>query len=566
MKIKIMKMMFKIIVFCGILCCFQACTDLEVISEIQKNQKGFQKWKGDVKMPIGYINYQSEEIVKQLVKGTLLKEKTDANGFYTFQYTKKLNPTKQNFTIPTPKTFKQDIQWPMNIQNTINSVGRAYIVKTGDGIEGDRIYTTSFLEDLKFSKKFSKAFFSVGELVLDFTLSAESDVSIEFTMYSLKNKTTGKVYKNTIHLTKSAKQKQLRIPLKDYELNLTHNGTKYDYGNFYNTFSVQLKTTYKFRAGDLLESSNTITYEVSFDNFRPDLVHGDFENEKFKVSKTTTVKLFESETGSVTFKNPKLIVRYTNKYGADIGVELSGIQGVKNENKTFLQYTKNKNRLIFEKATHTGTTLTPKTQEIVVDKTNSNFDKLIANAKEINLNLYGILNPNAQKGIPNDNFFDPSESELQAEMIVEMPLELTLKDFEKENTFSLSENIKKQLAHIKEFDLVFYINNGMPIEGDLELSFLDTSDTAILHKKVTFHATKTFKSTGQVDKILNERLKTNFKGDEVTKFKEAQRIKIISNLKSVGDQPVKIFKKNNIMINIGIDAKINYEVKKTKNE
>ena len=557
-----MKLHSKIIILCVFFYNLQSCTDLDVINEVLKEEnQDFQKWKGAFKMPMGYMSYKSDDVVEELLKGASLTKEVDADGFYTLKYSKKLSPDKKSFDIPNPKPFNQRITLPPAIASVVSAApGGNYTVIKGDPVVGDKRTESDKLEDLKFSKDFSKAFFKQGQVVIDFTSTSNAAVAIEVTIPSLKNKTTGAAYSITIDFTKPGTKTEF-VELKDYELNLTYDRTTKTYKDgMYNQFYVKTNTTFKFKAGDVIKSSDVITYEVSFANFKASLVYGDFKDDRLKVTKQT-VSLFETKSGKVVFADPKLIVTYENKYGADIGMELSGIQGIhKDGTKTILNYRKDKNQLIFQKATHTGTILTAKTETITIDKTNSNFKDLVGKSKKIDMDVSGVLNPNAKKGVANKNFYDTDNSDLKADIVVSIPLELTLEDFEITKIFNFSD-ISKQMEHVKEFDMVFYMKNGMPFEGALHIQFLDVSGTQLLDKTIDFESTKTFDSKGRVEKELEQKKKANFKEAEAEKFKKTRKIKVVAKLKNLGTNPVKILKNSDLEINIGINAKVDYKKK-----
>ena len=291
---------------------------------------------------------------------------------------------------------------------------------------------------------------------MNFSSSLNSEVAVKFTFYSLKNKTNGNVVTRNLVFTTSNPNQTITLDLSNYELDLTHDGTAPTaYNRTYNHFSIRTETTFKFRAGQTMQRTDKINYTVTLENLKNSLVYGDFGKETFNVKKHL-FNIFKDQSGDseTIFANPELNLKATNQYGAEVGINLSKIKGIRNATLSSedLIYNKNGGNFIIQSATYNGSVV-PKITKETVNRTNSNFHTLLSKSDQLEFDLIGELNPNSVSGRANNNFYDNKNGSMDVNISVKIPLELTVKNFKVEKFLKFKRI--KNLKSAEEIDLVF---------------------------------------------------------------------------------------------------------------
>ena len=233
------------------------------------------------------------------------------------------------------------------------------------------------------------------------------------------------------------------------------------------TYSVQLNTS-----GGYVDYSSTdlIKLDVSLKNLDYRSIQGDFGNRQIAIDPgefDMDVELLDKIKGNFNLANPKIELIIRNSIGMPASVKMN-----------------------FNAFSSTGATvaLNPPLIDIPVpatissgiatksytfDKQNSNVVNFIAlpPSGRIAYNGQVDFNTNTTVTAQNPNFLDFDLAFMAIDMVVELPLELQVKNLEFKDTTSISGG---DYTDIESADLILNTKNGIPLDVEMQLFFIDT--------------------------------------------------------------------------------------------
>ena len=512
--------------------------------------------EGSIKIPIGFINYTLSEVFDKLGSDGL--SPTSVEDF-SFNYT-------QTFTGENNAAFNvevADFTTTGEIENPIDDAiltafgaSSPYEIQPGDPIifispiEGldDIIY------DLNLSQEITDIAFNGGNLVITINTDVDNqtNTTIKITIPSLKKKSDDSVFEGSWEITKGSEEK-ITIPLNEYNADLTIDpeGT----GNLYNKMVVNVIASLTYAAGDIIDTSDEITYEVKLTDISYDVIEGDFKQEPFSLS-NQTIDLGEFSDnfsgGNVTFDNTQMTINISHDYGFPIGIDLSSVEAVSTNSSVNLNYTATDpslpNTMIIDGVENFGDD--EKVTELTLDKDNSNIgDLLESNPNEIKFNLSGISNP--INSVPNENFYASSNTGFEAEVSI---------GFDKVNLneeIDFNNNTDEDFEEFQSIKIVTSVENKIPLTGDLILEFKNSADE-IIHTESfnAFNAANIDPSSGQSDGVaVLSNFEINLDKNEINSLVNTEKINIKVTLQLPnGESSVTVKGSDELNVRVGLEA------------
>ena len=528
--------------------------------------------EGSIKMPIGFINYNLSEVFDKLGSDGLSPTSTEEFSFnYTKTFTDENNTafnvevadftTDGTITNPITNELLAEfnaitpylIESPYTItQEILPGVLNPIIARGTQTKQSQLKYDLNSSQDITITD----ISFNGGNLDIISTtgLNNETPTTITVTIPSLKKKTDGSVYEGSWEINNNIEEK-ISIPLDEYNADLTYDGTGTGTGNAINMMVVNVKASVEYAAGDIIDTDDTIIYEVQFSNISYDVIEGDFKQPTFRLS-SQTIDLGEFSDnfsgGDVTFDNTQMTINISNDYGFPIGIDLSSVEAIGTNSPVNLTYTPAdpnwpNNTIIMDGVENFGDDAV--VSNITLDNDNSTIGSLLeSNPTSIKFDLSGTSNP-IDDGNTNENFYASSNNGFEAEVSI---------GFDKVNlNKEIDFNRDEDFEELQKIKIVTSVENKIPLTGDLILEFKNSADE-IIHTESfnAFNAANIDPSSGQSDGVaVLSNFEINLDKNEINSLVNTEKINIKVTLQLPdGESSVTVKGSDELNVRVGLEA------------
>ena len=515
-------------------------------------------WDGNIKIPVGFINYNLSEMFNDLGNNSLGPTSIEE---FSFNYTKTFtgeNNTAFNVEIAN-FTVEGNIESPINDAD-LSAIGESspYTItqEISPGIINPLIGTykevSQVIYDLNLSQEITDIAFAGGILNIIFNSTvSNTNTAITIKIPSLTKKSDDSEYTRSANIT-GENEETISIDLNDYNANLTNDGT--GTGNTNNKMVVNVNASLTYTAGDIIDTDDNISYEVKFSSISYDVIEGDFKQEPFSLS-SESIDLgdfFDNFSGdNVTFDNTKMTINILNDYGFPIGIDLSSVEAISTNSSVNLNYTGTDpslpNTIIIDGVTNFGDDEV--ISNITLNNSNSNIDSLLeSNPTSIEFNLSGISNP-IDDGIINENFYASSNNGFEAEVSI---------GFDKVNLIEeIDFNTDEDFEEFQNIKIVTSVENKIPLTGDLILEFKNSANE-IIHTESfnAFNAANIDPSSGESDGVaVLSNFEINLDKNEINSLVNTEKINIKVTLQLPdGESSVTVKGSDELNVRVGLEA------------
>ena len=506
-------------------------------------------WDGNIKIPLGFINYNLSEVLNDLGSDGLSPTSIDE---FSFNYT-------QIFTGENNTAFSVDIadftttgEINLDVFPAAISALLPYTIVNGDGISGTYTEENQEIYDLGLNPEITDIALNGG--FLNITLNSNlvnTKTALTITIPSLKKKSDDSMYTGSWEIT-GGNEEKISIPLNGYNADSTIDpeGT----GNLYNRMVVNVNSSITYAAGDIIDTNDAISYEVKFSSISYDVIEGDFKQEPFNISSETIDLSDFSDNfsgGNVTFDNTKMTINISNDYGFPIGIDLSSVEAISTNSSVNLNYTGTDpslpNTIIIDGVPNFGDDEV--VSNITLDNDNSNIGSLLeSNPTSIVFNLSAISNP-IDDGIINENFYASSNNGFEAELLIDFDSV----NLNKEIVFNPDED----LENFKNIKIVTSVENKIPLTGNLLLEFKNSANQIIHTESLNaFNSANLDPSSGQSDGVaVLSNFEINLNENEINNIINTEKINIKVTLQlPEGESSVMIKGSDELIVRVGLEA------------
>ena len=520
------------------------------------------KWSGDLNMPIGQINYTLTDLFRELDINDINE---DTAGNLSFNYIESISGsenTNYDVVIEDISTFIE-IKSPLTpavfdaagVSSPHTIVASEIAPGIPNPLLGPQNISEQKIQKLELSKNLTGASFNGGELTLNIVSTFSVDVNITIEIPSLTSKSEGTTYQISQIVKNTGAQ--LKIPLENYNVDFTHNGNNFEQAT--NNVVINFLAEFDFKLGDTVKDDDKISLSANLTGAETEVIYGDFKQESFSFSSQSfPIDFFDNfGQGAVRFANPEMKIKATNGYGFPVGINLSNIKAKNKTSSLNLRYDGDQNQentIIIDGIETYSSSATPVITEIIIDKTNSNFSDLVSlKPSEIIIDVIGNANP--INTFPNLNFFASINSGFQAELEIEVPLEVKFENIELSR--SVEFNNGEDMENLVDLILVLNTENSIPLSGNLEVIFLNNGvDLNVAKSFIAFDAADT-DSNGKSNGYKTTSTEVTFSENDLEKIKIATEIDVKCTLNSPEDKnEVKLLGINDVIVNIATKANV----------
>lgn len=512
----------------------------------------------NAQIPIGYASYKLAEIFNDLEINDI-KEDANSNLFFSFEkqltttsssaFDVPLNDLNLSSEMPISKDIRDFLFFSNKTSYTIRPQDINLLNTTGQT-------STQITEKIALSQDLNAADLNGGTLKINLVSSFNADVNIVISIPSLKAKTDGAVFTKSITLTNSIKTNTFTIDLKNYIADFTHNGTTFNQTT--NTIVLNADATLKYKVADVIAVTDKVLVTALMSHATAEVIYGDFKQTSFGVNSETILFDFFNDfaVGKITFNNPVMTLTAANKYGFPIGIDLGSIEA--------------QNGTITQKLTYTGTTADEKstpnlliidgvstyfptanavTTTRVLNKLNSNIvDILAIKPKQLKLNFTGKSNPINK--VPNSNFFSKNFSNLDANLKIEVPLDVKFENVEITKAIDFTNG--SDLNNLNNLVLYLKTENSIPLSGIIEIEFYNGATKIEVSKTIAAFDAADVDAQGKSTGYKTTYPKLELNATEIQKIKLATQIKAKIKLNSpTSAGTIKLLGSDDVKISLG---------------
>lgn len=499
-------------------------------------------WAPEIAFPLLYSEVGIEDLVQ--AKGDLVDHRVENDKSITLVYESKL------FSLKAEDVFELPDQ-QFNEYITLNSAQQAALIANGEiDIQIDQEIDFNYG-----ANELDSIIFKSGSLDVDVRTSLRHNVNVTATvLHSSNGGNTLDAMADLQYSGSVPQQSSTTEQLNNAVIDFTQGSQ--GHSQFVLRFDVHIETI----SGNSLGAADYVNIDVGFNNMEFRYVKGFLSATNISNGNDSLfISLFKNdEGGSFTLVDPKLIMRFKNGYGMDIVANLTRFEG-RNRNGNVVSLTGFPSPYTLNAAPVIGGLLI---DSVVLDRNTSNLAAYIQNAPYTNVYEYTIQTGNNN----SSRMWILDTSVVECEVQAEIPLWGTARDYEFELTSALELD--------QEFDdyiesALFRLNtrNGFPVDVVMQMYFEDSVTNTIIDSLFTddplvLEATQVDGNGRSIDQTYKT-IDSYFDSDRLTAVKQANRARYRFQLNTSfvsGSQPdVKIFEDYNMLVQFGIQAKMNID-------
>ena len=515
-------------------------------------------WDGQVKVPVGFINYSVSEIFTDLGSEDFNEGSTEEFSFSYIESFSSQDNASFNVVIDDV-TIEDGISTSESISNELANLGASlpYTVtaEIAPGIANPLIDTfggsNQTVFDLDLNQEMTKVSFNGGTMSIELDSNADAATEVTLEIPSFTKKSDGSTFSKTVTISGNSSD-IINVNLEEYDADLTNDGT--GTGNTNNTVIVNLSASFTFSAGNVVEEEDAVSFDIELSNMSYDVIFGDFKQEAFNVS-SSSIDLgdfFDNfSDADIDFENIQMGITVTNDFGFPIGLDLSAIKGIGGASATSLSYTGDQslaNTIIIDELANFGDDA--KVTSRTLNDTNSNISTLLEEKPTaLQFDLSGSANP-INTGVANSNFYASDNSGLSAE------IEIT---FEKITLTREVDFDGSNLDDLNSATLVAAVENKIPLRGEILLEFKDASGQVVYTDQINAFDAADVNAQGESDGIAkNTNFSIELSSNEIANIINTETIDVkITFELPTGEKTVNLKGTDELSIIVGLEASAN---------
>ena len=269
-----------------------------------------------------------------------------------------------------------------------------------------------------------------------------------------------------------------QYPLNGHRIDLRGPGF-----NEVNTLStaIQVRTAQGIGTTVLTDQDSLIA-EIAYAGIVADYARGYFGQPAFSVGPSTEpLNIFsELQAGSFDLESSTARLVITNGIGADVQafIQQLEVSNTGSGQSLSLQHALLGGPVNVSRAVDLNGGFQTTTYTAVMDDGNSNFTELLELIPD-QVSYAADLQVNPLGDISNGNDFFYYDSELRAELVVDVPLRLIATGITLESTFDPDLPGTSEGHGLQEGELKLFADNGFPFEGTIQLEIVDTDENVL---------------------------------------------------------------------------------------
>lgn len=410
----------------------------------------------DVAIPLGEASYTMRDMIKDIGDSGLdLGEDSSSLIVLSYQDTARFDS-------------EADIIDIANISNS-RAIGIGEFPATPESRQ--EVVDTVFLFDYqsKNNETIDSVFYKSGSLILSLSSELSSDINFEISVSTTRNVNTNEPVTFTGSLPAGSNVTQTK-DLANFKTILSPTDTS-------NNFELITKLTIFLDPGASTSADDQVRLTLTYQDQEFDILYGKFGQDTLTIGNEVLNIDFFNEIGNsgLEFGDPRISFNFTSTYGLPVGVLFKGMYGADSSasglDTVYLGGSVTVNPQVIEASSTPGV---PKTSKVELNNKNSTIQDLLSiSPKSIGFNLTGITNPKD----PTAENFVMDTSKVTTSILVTLPLELSLKDMERDFDFDLGSGLNFDEAETVTARLVS--ENGLPFSAHMTIEIRDSLENVI---------------------------------------------------------------------------------------
>lgn len=522
-----------LLVSCGLLACN--------IGDLEFDNLEVQPVSGTFAVPLGFKSYTIRELIDQQ-NDSLPNLLEDSSSLLSLYYTDSIVYNSEGDFVDIDNINGSDtldfsgvspISGPVSFPFT-QTVAESYDYEGGD-------------EDL------DSVYYDQGELILTVHSNANATVNYTVTFVNTITQTTRDPMVFTGTVIGQGSDSPAPQSLAGYYSRLIGPN---------NEFSLLFEADIELEAGNDFTGNEIISYEFTYQNQSFDLIYGKLGQDTISVGNESIDIDFFKDSGDEGFflGNPVFRFTFDNSFGVPVAADFGGIYS-EDENGSRISLegniTQPNNLPLIAAAENPGTVM----QSILeINKGNSTINQLLSNSpSSIVFDVTAFSNYYDDNA---SNYVQPG-SEIAGFIEVEIPLELSLKDYQQSFAFNLNGGLD-----IQDIDSAFLrvvTVNELPFSGRLAMVIQDSTDAPLYTiPEVLVFAAPFININGFVTDPSGASADIILPPEAITAMGEGDRIEMQVTLNTPISQTsrdifVKILADYSLDIKVGLGGRYNYE-------
>ena len=433
-------------------------------SDLEFDNIEVQPINGVYGVPLGEISYTLRDLLDEAnIEDEQLEE--DSNSLLSLTYVDQINYANQNEFIQI-----DDVSGDGFYNNPNSAVGPG--AGTRDVSIPFRDYTTHY--DPQDGEELDSVFYNGGQI--NATITSNANVSNVLFVLVFQN-TLDVADRDPVTLSGNLGRPAMgQVSTVTAAQNLANHVTVLN--NETNELTVSFAATFTLEPTDVLDGTETLTFEFTYGNQTFSIIYGKFGQNTVQVgNETLAFDFFEDLGEGIFFDAPILRFNFENSFGIPIALDFSGlsVDDGAGGNQTFLSGSITDPRS-FPEILSAPDLNSSTTSTIEITSSNSNIRNLFATSpSRILFDVSGTSNYYDQEN-QEINFIEPDHS-IDASIELEIPFAVRLEDFQESFRFNLSEGL-----NIKNVDSAFLrivTLNELPFSGTLVMEIQDENEEVI---------------------------------------------------------------------------------------
>ncbi len=388
------------------------------------------------------------------------------NGFYNVDLTRKIASIKPSEYVKIPDTIISQ-KFAIALPSLAVSPGTSFVTNNEDHIfDLDKI-------------QLKKARIKKGKIFLEVFSPIETKTFFEIELPSVSANNV--VIKKTLEVPPGSpaqlSSNKLEVDLSGSFIKMTGSN-----GVSFNSLPSKLRIFSDPNGSAVtVSSSDSTVFNLSMEGIELDYAQGYFGNYHFAESYTFVSEFLKNKVnGTIDLPAISLDLELTNGIKTSAKANLKKLNNINSNTSTSVLLSNSiiGNPFTVQGATGNWDNFTPSEKTISFDGSNSNLENFIENLGETTEIDYEIeLNPWGNISGGWDEFFPTSAFDINLKM--SLPLKVGLNNLILKDTFDVSFEQDYSKTQIESGSLVLKLENAFPLEGEIELFFLDADKSKI---------------------------------------------------------------------------------------
>lgn len=311
-------------------------------------------------------------------------------------------------------------------------------------------------------------------------------------------------------------------------------------------------------SGNTVLPADAINLLISFNDLEFSALFGYLGQHNLEIpADSIDISLFNNSiAGSFTLEDPRFNLIIHNSFGMPVGAEVVQFDAISNSGTIAFNGPNIPGQLVVN-SPNMGQIGQSVTTEIYLDRNNSNIAQVL-NSKphQIIYQMNALGNPNGQ----SSNNFATDSSKVEVEIEMELPLHGAVSELVIQDTMDF--NFEQDIQMIEEAMFRLDIENGFPIDANVQLYFTDAHHNildSLVVGNTNIISSGALASNGKVSQPSHKVTDIFMDASRIDNIRQVEKVIIRGEMSTTqnGSTPVKIYSDYFLNVRLGAQTKLN---------